>query len=87
MLIVMQDMTPALFSAVGQGMHRAVQKAIGAGADVNAQNERGHSALHFACDRGQLAVVKVLVESGANLSKREGRDQTTPVFIATLNKR
>lgn len=65
-------------------MHSAVQKEISKGTNVNSINERGLSALHIACESGQLAVVKVLVEASAALDGREGQAQATPLLAATL---
>ncbi len=45
----------------------AVRMCIARGADVNAVNDRGESALHGAAFRGVNAVVDLLVERGARL--------------------
>ena len=43
------------------------QVLIDAGADIEARDDMGRSPLHWACDSGALEVVKMLVESGAEV--------------------
>ena len=43
-----------------------VQAIIGHGADVNAINKRGQTALWFACCSGQMEYVKILLDAGAD---------------------
>lgn len=55
------------------------------GADVNAQdNNYGNSALHIAVNKGNLAVVKLLLERGANPELPNKRD-LTPLALANSN--
>ena len=37
------------------------------GADVNAEDDRGRSALHWASENGRDAVVELLLEKGADV--------------------
>ncbi len=41
---------------------------IGAGADVNAKNKRGYTALMLATQRGPIEIVKLLIEGGADVN-------------------
>lgn len=50
--------TPILWAANDNKPH-TVQLLIGLGADVNGQNDKGSSALHWACRNGHTEVVKV----------------------------
>ena len=54
----------------------AVRLAVEAGADVNAANRAGDTALHAAATRGLSSVVQLLVDKGANLEARNKREQT-----------
>ena len=36
--------------------------------DINFQNENGWSALHYACDEGNLKIVEILIKSKINLN-------------------
>jgi len=38
--------------------------------DVNQRDEYGYTALHLACDRGSLPVVKVLIKHGADAAMK-----------------
>ena len=54
-----------LVSACDEATPDTVKRLIAGGADVNAKNPRGQTALDFARARGKNAVVDLLVESGA----------------------
>ena len=59
----------------------AVKTALEAGADVNAKNEYGMTALHAATIIGAASIVDFLVKSGANLDAKDQYGQT-PLSIA-----
>ena len=40
---------------------------IGAGADIETKGDMGRTPLHYACESGELAVVKMLVKAGARV--------------------
>lgn len=72
----------ALIQAVKDGDKEKVEAAIAAAADVNAPGpEQEWTALNYASGRGDLAIVDLLVRSGADVFKR-GRDNRTPYQIA-----
>ena len=79
--IATEDRTTALMAAAGVGYsegfihYRSAEESVEAvklllelGADVNAQNEGGLSALHGAAHRAALNEIKLLVEHGASLT-------------------
>ncbi len=45
------------------------------------QDEAGRTALHFACDRGQIAAASLLIEKGAQVDKLD-EDGLTPLHYA-----
>ena len=62
------DATVLHYAVNHRKKHTIVQVLIDAGADVDAQeNKGGRSPLHFACASGVLDVVKMLVEAGAGV--------------------
>ena len=73
----------------------AVAAALDAGADVDARNENGDTALHLAASRGLADVVALLAERGAALDARNESGQTplglagggTAVLLAELGTR
>ena len=54
----------------------AVTLAVEQGADVNAVNQAGDTALHAAASLGMNTVVQFLADSGANLNVKNEREQT-----------
>jgi ankyrin repeat protein len=62
----------------------AVQLLLGLGADVNAVDEHGDTAMHGAAYGNFPKIVKLLADSGAksDLWKRPNAEGTTPLFIA-----
>jgi uncharacterized protein len=80
-MIATEDGTTALMAAAGVGYsegfihYRSKEESVEAvkfllelGANVNAQNEGGLSALHGAAHRAALEEIKILVEHGASLT-------------------
>src|SRR5690242_17876574 len=70
-----------LIEAIKSGKQTAVQEAIDAGADVNAQDNQGWTPLNWAAGSGHLELVELLLERGAN-PLTVGRDLRTPQMIA-----
>ena len=60
---------------MGSGID-AVKVAVELGADVNAANEAGDTALHFAAFHGFKTVVRFLVSHGARLDVKNERGET-----------
>jgi ankyrin repeat protein len=81
------DRTP-LMCAVQAHAQESAAFLIDAGSDVNAHNEPriGDSALHIAVEKGDLAMVELLLKAGAN-PKIEGWMRITPLDKARAGKR
>ena len=62
-------------------VHSAMMVALGAGADVNAVNRAGDTALHFAAAMGFDSVVQLLADKGANVNVKNKRG-LTPLALA-----
>lgn len=72
----------ALIEAVKSGNMQKVEAAVAAGANVNAPGpEQQWTALNYAAGKGDLAMVDLLVQRGADVF-RTGRDNRTPYQIA-----
>jgi len=66
----------------------AVRICYEAGIDVNAANSKGIRAIHGAANRGSDAIVRFLVEHGADIRAKDGEgraalDWANGVFLAT----
>ncbi len=73
-----------LRQAASQGDLSAVNEALTQGADVNAREEFGDTALNLAADSGHLDVVERLLEAGTDLENLGGAD-LTPLMNATFS--
>ena len=78
-----KDRQMALAAAAFHGKARALAMLIDLGADANAYNDPGSNpyatALHNAVHSGSLEAVKLLVERGADVDKRDTAYQATPL--------
>jgi ankyrin repeat protein len=59
------------FAAARRGDVAEIRKLLDAGLDVNTPFRYGATALSYACDRGHLDVVKLLLERGARVDVRD----------------
>ncbi|WP_258314862.1 ankyrin repeat domain-containing protein [Streptomyces sp. Act143] len=74
---------PAVLLAAKAGFHALVAALAEHGADVNARNDDGRSALHEAAQYGHIRVVDVLLGSGAEVDSVD-RWGHTPLMIAAV---
>ena len=72
----------AAFAVTESGAIEAMKLCIDHGADVNAFNSNGQTALHRAAQRGADQVVKFLAEQGAKLDMKDKQNRT-PLDIAS----
>lgn len=72
---------PRLIEAVKAGAYAEMEELIKNGADVNQQDEQGWTLLSFAAGKGDLPMVRLLIDNGADVFK-VGRDRRTPYMIA-----
>ena len=74
-----------LIEAVKTGQLAKVEAALNAGADVQQQDEQGWTPLNWAAGKGNVEIVSLLLDRGADVF-RTGRDQRTPYKIAVAAK-
>ncbi len=65
-----------LLEAASEGDLPGVQTALKTGADIEAKETYGDTALNLAAEQGHVEVVKVLLEAGANIHNKGGADKT-----------
>jgi hypothetical protein len=73
----------ALAEAARKGDATAVSKLLDDGVDVNTKFRYGVTALSYACDHGQLDVVKVLLARGADVNVKDTFYGATPLTWAS----
>ena len=69
--------------AAMRGDRDAVRALLKQGADVSAAKGDGMTALHFAAERGDAAMTKMLVYAGANVAAVTRIGQYTPLHVAS----
>jgi enterochelin esterase-like enzyme/outer membrane protein assembly factor BamB len=77
-----QDLGPDLLAAARKGDAAAVKALLAKGANVNAKNAYGATALSFAADWGHLEVVKVLLANKADVNVKDTFYKFTPLSWA-----
>jgi ankyrin repeat protein len=77
------DATDALFRALWAKDEAQVERALSKGADPQAQNREGRSALTLACMLGAEASVGLLLQAGASPSERDAQNRT-PLDMAAM---
>ena len=77
------DKAETLWEAARKGDAATVEKLLDEGVDVNTKYRYGATALSYACDRGNLEVVKVLLAHGADVNVEDTFYHATPLNWAS----
>ena len=66
-----EDLNETLLNAAKEGQTETVQALIAKGADVNAKEKNGWTALIRAAKKGHIDIVKALLEAGADVNAKD----------------
>lgn len=75
----------SLNEAAMKGDSSRVKDLISRGADINAQDKDGRTALMYASQNGQAGIVRMLVEAKADVNARDKDGATALMFAAESN--
>ena len=75
----------ALFQSVKNFNYAEVKRLIESGADVNARDKRGYTAIIWASAWRQTEIVKLLLEAGADANAQGDRDRRTALMHASAS--
>ncbi len=82
-----QRLGSLLLLAAWRGAARCVQLLLDAGADANAVDASGRSALHLAAINGNVSVCRLLLANGAKPNSFDRHHLATPLFCAAVNEK
>lgn len=76
---------PVLHVAAKDGFEKVAQFIISKGGNPNIRDIDGHTALHWAVDKGHIPVVSVLIASNFDLVGLKDKTGLTPLSMAAIN--
>jgi ankyrin repeat protein len=80
------SLQPPLHRAARRSDLTEVQRLLAQGAEVDARNARGDTALMIAAGRGHVDIVRSLLAAGADVQAENGVGETAWVLAVTLNE-
>ena len=75
------DVEKKVIAAAQRGDIDALSALVAEGANINEQDEQGWTALHWSAGKGDLEVIKFLLEHQADITLT-GQDNRTPFMVA-----
>ena len=72
--------------AVAGGDRTIIKQLLEVGADPNAFGAHGYAALHAATIHGNLAMIRMVLSTGASLDLKDNEHHSTPVGWAAYHK-
>ncbi|HXI38918.1 MAG TPA: ankyrin repeat domain-containing protein [Bryobacteraceae bacterium] len=81
------DLGEDLLAAVRKGDAARVKALLAQGADVNAKSPYGATGLFFAADRGNVEIIRILLDHGANVNVKDTFYGATALSWATQKER
>ncbi len=78
--------TPTINNYIRDGNTEESLKYINSGGKVNVSDDYGLSPIHMAASKGNIQVLKALIDHGANVNAVEKKSSMTPIHYAAYNK-
>lgn len=73
-----------LFKAVKKGNIARVAELINKGADINAKDNDGKTALIYAADKGHTEIATLLIDKGANVNAKSNGGKTALMLARAI---
>jgi len=80
---VFSNVNNELLSAASSGDTAAAERLLGQGADVDAKNNQGDTALLLAAKSGKIDTTRLLIEKGANIEAKNNVGETALIAACT----
>jgi hypothetical protein len=80
---VFRNVNNELLSAASSGDTAAAARLLGEGADVDAKNNQGDTALLLAAKSGKIDTARLLIEKGANIEAKNNVGETALIAACT----
>ena len=77
-----QNPNEDFIAAARKGDLETIKSLLAKGIDVNTKTNYGATALSYACDRGHIEIVRVLLENGADPNAKDTFYGATPIIWA-----
>jgi ankyrin repeat protein len=87
LLAFAQDVNEELLEAARKSDVEKVKALLAKGANANAKSPYGVTPLGFACSRGSVEIVKLLLDSGAEVNVTDTFYKTTPFGMIMMGKK
>jgi hypothetical protein len=72
----------ALAKAIRQGSEKSASALIAAGSGINQADDKGRAPLHYACVRGDAALIGALLDKGADANAADPEGETPLILLA-----